>query len=71
MLSIDRKENLIVMLNDNDAMHYNIGSMIDFPLFQPIKLGDQRLMHRIALAPMTRTRADEATFAPTAQSVEY
>ncbi|TFK66462.1 NADH:flavin oxidoreductase/NADH oxidase [Pluteus cervinus] len=33
-------------------------------LFQPIKVGDITLQHRLVLAPLTRTRSDRATLAP-------
>jgi N-ethylmaleimide reductase len=40
-------------------------------LFTPSQVGGRDLAHRIVLAPMTRTRADEATLAPTAQAAVY
>lgn len=40
-------------------------------LFRPLKVGWQELEHRIVLAPMTRIRADESSFAPTELTVEY
>jgi N-ethylmaleimide reductase len=40
-------------------------------LFHSLTLGGRQLAHRIVLAPMTRTRADEMTLAPTTLSVEY
>ncbi|MGC1430431.1 MAG: alkene reductase [Albidovulum sp.] len=41
------------------------------PLFAPLGLGQHILSHRVALAPMTRTRADEATLAPTQDTALY
>jgi N-ethylmaleimide reductase len=40
-------------------------------IFSPHQIGGRRLAHRIVMAPMTRTRADEATLAPTALTAEY
>jgi N-ethylmaleimide reductase len=40
-------------------------------VFTPRQVGNRDLAHRIVLAPMTRTRADEATLAPTAQTALY
>ncbi|HTV96414.1 MAG TPA: hypothetical protein VME42_10420 [Steroidobacteraceae bacterium] len=40
-------------------------------LFTPGQVGCHPVAHRIVLAPMTRTRADEATLAPTAQTALY
>lgn len=40
-------------------------------LFKPCHVGGFALAHRIVLAPMTRTRADAATLAPTAQTALY
>lgn len=45
--------------------------MSDTPLFDPICLGKNTLSHRVVLAPMTRARADSATLAPTADTVQY
>src|SRR5271156_5544882 len=40
-------------------------------LFRPYQVGGRDLAHRVVLAPMTRTRADEGTLAPTAQTALY
>ena len=40
-------------------------------LFTPCPVGGRDLVHRVVLAPMTRTRADAATLAPTAQTALY
>ena len=40
-------------------------------LFRPCQVGGRALAHRVVLAPMTRTRADEMTLAPTAQTALY
>ena len=40
-------------------------------LFTPCQVGGRDLVHRVVLAPMTRTRADAATLAPTAQTALY
>ena len=40
-------------------------------LFMPCQVGSGVLAHRVVLAPMTRTRADQATLAPTAQTALY
>ena len=39
-------------------------------LFQPIRLGPLELANRIAMAPLTRSRADD-DLAPTDMVVEY
>lgn len=41
------------------------------PLFQPIQLGTHTLSHRIAMAPLTRSRAGQPGDVPTAMNVEY
>lgn len=41
------------------------------PLFTPLSLGGRRLNHRVVMAPMTRTRADEASLAPDALTALY
>ncbi|MFY3985927.1 alkene reductase [Achromobacter xylosoxidans] len=40
-------------------------------LFQPISLGSHSLRHRIAMAPLTRSRAGQPGDVPTAMNVEY
>ncbi len=40
-------------------------------LFRPTQVGGRDLAHRVVLAPMTRTRADAATLAPTEQTALY
>ncbi|WRT70943.1 uncharacterized protein IL334_007942 [Kwoniella shivajii] len=40
-------------------------------LFEPIKIGDVTLKHRVVMAPMTRLRADNETAAPSAMSIAY
>lgn len=45
--------------------------MIMDALFCPLFLGQQQLTHRIVMAPMTRTRADEASLAPGASTALY
>ncbi len=40
-------------------------------LFTPCRVGAQVLQHRVVLAPMTRTRADALTLAPTAETARY
>ena len=40
-------------------------------LFRPCRVGGRDIAHRVVLAPMTRTRADEMTLAPTAQTALY
>src|SRR5580698_3858284 len=40
-------------------------------LFTPCQVGGRDLVHRVVLAPMTRTRADYATLAPTEQTALY
>ncbi|MGD0492767.1 MAG: alkene reductase [Steroidobacteraceae bacterium] len=40
-------------------------------LLSPCRIGGRDLAHRVVLAPMTRTRADDATLAPTAQTAVY
>lgn len=40
-------------------------------LFEPIKVGDLELKHRIVMAPLTRTRADPETGIPNDLMKEY
>lgn len=43
-----------------------------FPaLFSPLQVGPCRLQHRVVMAPLTRMRADRATFAPRPLNAEY
>ncbi len=43
-----------------------------FPsLFSPLQVGPYRLQHRVAMAPLTRMRADRSSFAPRALNAEY
>ena len=45
---------------------------MNFPkLFQPIRLGPHALKHRIAMAPLTRMRADTTSLAARALNAEY
>ena len=45
---------------------------MNFPsLFSPLQLGPYRLEHRVVLAPLTRMRADRASFAPRPLNAEY
>ncbi len=46
-------------------------TMSNASLFTPLKLGQHLLDHRVVLAPMTRTRADEARLAPGLLTAEY
>ena len=41
------------------------------PLFQPVTIGRYSLPNRIAMAPLTRSRTDNATGVPTAMNAEY
>jgi N-ethylmaleimide reductase len=41
------------------------------PLFSPIRVGNLDLPHRIAMAPLTRSRAGQPGNVPTAMNVEY
>lgn len=41
------------------------------PLFQPVTVGRMSLPNRIAMAPLTRSRADNATGVPTAMNAAY
>lgn len=45
--------------------------MTDSPLFQPAKVGAWDLANRIAMAPMSRFRADAKTWVPADYSAEY
>jgi N-ethylmaleimide reductase len=45
--------------------------MTSRPLFTRCRVGHHTVAHRIVLAPMTRTRADGATLAPTPQTALY
>ena len=40
-------------------------------LFDPIKIGNHTLKHRVAMAPLTRSRAGQPGNVPTAMNVEY
>ncbi len=45
---------------------------MNFPhLFSPLQVGPYRLAHRVAMAPLTRMRADRASFAPRTLNAEY
>jgi N-ethylmaleimide reductase len=41
------------------------------PLFEPFRLGSLTLPNRIVMAPLTRSRAQKKTLAPTAMNAEY
>jgi N-ethylmaleimide reductase len=40
-------------------------------LFSPLQVGPYRLNHRVVMAPLTRMRADKASYAPRALNTEY
>ena len=45
---------------------------MNYPLlFSPLKIGPYRLQHRVAMAPLTRMRADRSSFAPRELNAEY
>ena len=45
---------------------------MNFPhLFSPLQVGPYRLAHRVAMAPLTRMRADRSSFVPRALNAEY
>ncbi len=45
---------------------------MNYPLlFSPIEVGPYKLQHRVAMAPLTRMRADRSSFAPRALNAEY
>jgi N-ethylmaleimide reductase len=45
---------------------------MNFPaLFSPLKIGPCRLQHRVVMAPLTRTRAERASFAPRPLNAKY
>jgi N-ethylmaleimide reductase len=45
---------------------------MNFPhLFSPLKVGPYQLQHRVAMAPLTRMRADRASFAPRPLNAAY
>jgi N-ethylmaleimide reductase len=45
---------------------------MNFPkLFSPLQVGPYRLAHRVAMAPLTRMRADRSSFAPRPLNAEY
>jgi len=45
---------------------------VNYPLlFSPLKIGPYRLQHRVAMAPLTRMRADRSSFAPQELNAEY
>ncbi|HEX7883389.1 MAG TPA: alkene reductase [Afipia sp.] len=45
--------------------------MTSSSLFSPLKVGPYELSHRVAMAPLTRMRADQADNSPHALNVEY
>jgi N-ethylmaleimide reductase len=48
------------------------GADMNYPsLFSPLEVGPYRLQHRLAMAPLTRMRADRSSFAPRALNAEY
>jgi N-ethylmaleimide reductase len=50
----------------------NFGAEMKFPsLFSPLKVGPYQLQHRVAMAPLTRMRADRSSFAPRPLNAEY
>ena len=45
---------------------------MNFPhLFSPLQVGSYRLAHRVAMAPLTRMRAERSSFAPRPLNAEY
>src|SRR6476659_9119737 len=40
-------------------------------LFKPLQVGPYKLAHRVAMAPLTRMRADRSSFAPRPLNAEY
>ncbi len=45
---------------------------MNFPhLFSPLQVGPYRLAHRVAMAPLTRMRAERSSFAPRPLNAEY
>jgi N-ethylmaleimide reductase len=45
---------------------------MNFPhLFSPLQVGPYRLQHRVAMAPLTRMRADRSSLAPRTLNAEY
>jgi N-ethylmaleimide reductase len=45
---------------------------MNFPhLFSPLQVGAYRLAHRVAMAPLTRMRAERSSFAPRPLNAEY
>lgn len=48
------------------------GAGMNFPsLFSPLQIGPYRLKHRVAMAPLTRMRAEKPSLAPRPLNVEY
>ena len=48
------------------------GAGMNFPsLFSPLKIGPYQLAHRLAMAPLTRMRAEKPSLAPRPLNVEY
>jgi N-ethylmaleimide reductase len=48
------------------------GAIMKFPaLFKPLQLGPYQLAHRVAMAPLTRMRAERESFAPRQLNAEY
>jgi N-ethylmaleimide reductase len=45
---------------------------MNFPnLFSPLRIGPYRLQHRVVMAPLTRMRAEQSTFAPRPLNAQY
>jgi N-ethylmaleimide reductase len=40
-------------------------------LFSPLQIGPYLLQHRVVMAPLTRMRAERASFAPRTLNAEY
>jgi N-ethylmaleimide reductase len=50
----------------------NMGLGMNFPsLFSPLTIGPYRLAHRLVMAPLTRMRAEQSSFAPRSLNAEY
>jgi len=50
----------------------SFGAIMKFPaLFQPLQVGPYKLAHRVAMAPLTRMRAERESFAPRPLNAEY
>src|SRR6476659_5312827 len=58
--------------SDPHPLMDHFGACMKFEaLFQPLQVGPYKLAHRVAMAPLTRMRAERESFAPRPLNAEY